>query len=623
MKHFIIILIFILSSSSIFGQREKRDSTKIVHIEHANKLTVKSEEGVFVKRLLGNVRLRQDSVWMYCDRATIIRNNVTAAGEVRIINSDSVKVFADSIQFEGDIRLAQLFGDVVLEDSSQQMFTEQLSYDLDKDLATYRTGALLTNGQSELSSKQGYYYTKTGDAFFKGNVEVVDSNFNLTADTLRFNTQNKVAYFLGPTRINQEGGYIYCEDGFYDTEDQYAEFEKNASFHKGNQHAYADRIRYDGKEGKTYLEGNAAMQEDGRKAFADKITYESETDQALLEGNAIVEDETQLIEAPVIRYDGKKKEYFTEGKTAIRDEKREIYADESFYDGSRDMTILKGNVSILEPTRTLFADQVEYDKEKGFGIATGQVVWADSTSNVTVECEHARYNDQTGYIKASGQPLMTTKVDEDFLYLTADTLISFKEENDSSRQMLAYANVKVFKSDLQAVCDSLTYSESRERFHFFKDPIIWSDTSQFSADTIIMQLDSSQIKKINLYNNSFIVNTTDEIFYNQIKGKYIDAFFTKNQIRQMDVTGNGESVYYLLDEKQAYIGVNKTICSEMLLYFGNNQVERIKFYTQPRANMYPIHQANKDEMKLKDFRWASDLRPMSVEDLIFNVPTND
>ncbi|HMR42696.1 MAG TPA: hypothetical protein PKC40_02640, partial [Saprospiraceae bacterium] len=174
---------------------------------------------------------------------------------------------------------------------------------------------------------------------------------------------------------------------------------------------------------------------------------------------------------------------------------------------------------------------------------------------------------------------------------------------------------RIYKRDLQAVSDSLTYSMGDSLFKFYNEPIIWSDTTQFFADTMHIQMANNKIDKIFLFENSFIINSPDNIFFNQIKGKHITAFFEERELRKMRVDGNAESVYYLLDDSKAYIGANKTICSEMLLYFGDNKVDEIKFFAQPQATLFPMGQAQKSELELKGFRWISDVRPKSKNDL--------
>lgn len=563
---------------------------------------IQSKDSTILK-LGGNVELKQDSIFMFCDTAIIINETMVIAygDEVLIQQGDSLSVFSDSLFYDGTLREAQLFGTdenpVILLNGEQQIFTKRLHYDLNTKVATYRDKAILTNGQTQMSSKRGYYYVQTDEAFFKDSVVVIDPEFELKADTLKFGTKTKIVTFLGPTRISNDSTRVYCESGFYNTDLNVAEFRKKAQFVKGAQQATADTIRYDGQKGAYVLNGNAVFREDGRLAKADVIRYQEESEETVLTGNAYYRDDQQEITSEQILYDAKKEIYSTRGRSVISD-----------------------------PPQILIADQVDYSQEEEMGIALGNVIWRDTSENISIECAQANYNQKTGYLKAIGneqqRPMLITLMQGDSLYLSADTLFSIREEqpdsisSDSSRMFLAFADVRIFKSDLQAVCDSLVYSSTDSLFHFYKDPVIWSDTSQFTADTIYMQLANEALDRIYLREQAFIINSPDEIFFNQVKGKNVTAQFREGELRVVDVQGNAESVYYALDEVGAYIGVNKTICSEMRLFFGNNEVKKIAFFTEPTATMYPMQQANDDELELSGFRWQVENRPKGILDIV-------
>ena len=214
---------------------------------------------------------------------------------------------------------------------------------------------------------------------------------------------------------------------------------------------------------------------------------------------------------------------------------------------------------------------------------------------------------------------MKTLIERDTLYMAADTLTSYKPDSATDvRLLIAHLDVRIFKSDLQASCDSLSFSTLDSVFWFYKLanlPVIWSDTSQFSGDTIRMSMKDKKLDRIWLRQNAMVINSEDERLFNQIKGRNTTAFFRDEEIREMLVEGNAQAVYYALDDKRAYIGVNETQCSEMRLYFGDNKVESIKFYDQPAGKFIPMKKAGKETKKLEGFFWEKRRRPGSVADL--------
>jgi lipopolysaccharide export system protein LptA len=570
--------------------------TRLVRIEHTDALEYEQSGKDEIQRLVGAVELSQDSIYMYCDTATITNSTqVLALGEeVLIQQGDSIAAFADTLRYDGLLKEARLIGHVVLLNGARQLFTDSLHYDLNTKIATYQTPATITDGETQLSSKRGYYYTDIDEIYFKDSVIVINPEFQLRADTLKFNTETQLATFLGPTVMRADSNRIYCEAGFYDVENKYAEFQQRAQYERGQQRATADIIRYDGENGIYILEGNAIFNEGARRAAtADVIRYDARNDITELEGDAYFRDSTQVITGDQIRYDGKNRIYTTSGRSRIAD-----------------------GAQILQ------ADQVDYTEEAGLGVATGNVIWQDTSANLTIEASRADYNQNSGYLKAAGgprgRPLLITLVDGDSLFMTADTLLSLEADTlagDSSRLLLAYHDVRLFKSDMQALCDSLAYNSVDSLFRLYRDPIIWADTSQFTADTMHIQLADQKLDRIFLYRDAFILNSPDELYFNQIKGKDIVAHFDSSELRRMNVEGNAESVYYPRDEAGGYIGVNKTICSEMVIFFMNNAVERIRFLTQPDGKLEPMGAVDHEALKLPGFQWINEPRPRSLDDL--------
>ena len=249
-------------------------------------------------------------------------------------------------------------------------------------------------------------------------------------------------------------------------------------------------------------------------------------------------------------------------------------------------------------------------------MAAGNVFWQDTVENISILTEVANYNKESGYLKATGGRPLLAIADKDTLFMASDTLLSTEaSETDTTRLMEAYEDVRIFKEDLQAIADSLAFISKDSLFKLFKAPILWSDTSQFKGDSIYIQMKGGGIDKIYLYGNAFIVTTPDLQFFNQIKGKNITAFFKNNELDKVKVVGNAEAVYYALDEVEAYLGATKTICSEMLILFDNQNVSRIKFFTQPSSEVLPMKQVIAGPPKLDGFTWDFEIRPKSIADL--------
>jgi len=169
---------------------------------------------------------------------------------------------------------------------------------------------------------------------------------------------------------------------------------------------------------------------------------------------------------------------------------------------------------------------------------------------------------------------------------------------------------------MQGRTDSLVFQGLDSVFNFFGRPVLWTDTTQFTADSISMSLLNRKIHAITLTHQALIVSELQTIYYDQIKGKEIIAQFDSSKVKDMWVLGNAESIYYTQDDQDAFIGVNQTICSKMFFIFHHGQIQLLKYYGENTSSMIPMFQANHDQMRLDGFQWRPKERPHSVADVL-------
>lgn len=187
-----------------------------------------------------------------------------------------------------------------------------------------------------------------------------------------------------------------------------------------------------------------------------------------------------------------------------------------------------------------------------------------------------------------------------------------------TRIVKAYYNVRLYKSDLQAVADSVYYGMQDSMFRFMGRPMIWAEDSQISADTIYMQIQNQKMDNALLKENAFMVNVVaDSTKFNQLKGRKITVFFANNNIEKLFVDGNAENLVFSVNEKN-------NIITEMF----HDRGGRIKVRMQDRKIMdyitirkvdqkvYPFNMVTQDNEILPGFIWRPQDRPKSKEDLL-------
>jgi lipopolysaccharide export system protein LptA len=191
-----------------------------------------------------------------------------------------------------------------------------------------------------------------------------------------------------------------------------------------------------------------------------------------------------------------------------------------------------------------------------------------------------------------------------------DTVSNKPPDKKDIEKIIAYGSVKVVRADFQSVSDSLMYNMVDSTINFYKKPVIWNNANQLEADTVTILLKNNKLNQMRLIQNSFVIETDTIGNFNQIKGRTLDAFFDKqNELKTIKVEGNGESLYFALDEKNRIIGLNKVQCSSMQFYFAEKKIRQIVFRGQPESYLMPPKEIFSEDMKLEKFEWKKDLRP--------------
>ena len=569
-------------------EEPKDPEESLIKVKNSDNFIAERLDGEDYQYFKGNVKMFHDSIYMFADSAYIHDNEMTAVGEVIIIQEDTINVFADSMYYDSGLKLAKLFDNVVMKSSDKSLFTNRLDYNLDTKVATFRDTAILKRQTMTLSSLRGVYNVNNKTAEFYDEVVIVDEDFNLTADSLDYDTDIDRVYFKGATYVTQKERQIFCNDGFYDIETKKAFFSKDAVVKEGSKVAFADDILYSEEDSTVVLQGHAEVKDSISLARGDKITFDDQTGDVEIIGQGYYEREGQTIEGEYIRYNQDTEDLYTESRTTI-----------------------------VGDNGVLVADTIDYKKSLDHGTAVGQVIWQDTVEDVSILTDHLYYRDSIDYFKATSvekRPLFIQEVDGDTLYVAADTLIS-AEPSDSLKYIEAINNVQIYKKDLQAICDSMYYSSIDSVFTLFGSPICWSDTTQFTGDTIVIKLINDQVSEIIAKQKGFIITKHQTNYYDQIKGRLIHSYLDSNELKRMEIKGNAEALYLIRDEEKAYVGANKTLCSHMTFYFVEEELDNIKFYTQPESEMTPMEKTTKSSLELDGFKWIVDKRPQDQSEL--------
>lgn len=237
-------LVLILSSAlSAFAQ----ESPSKIELLHANELQYDERQTGKVRRLLGDVQFKHDDALMFCDSAWLYSetNTMDAFSRVHIKQGDTLDLYGEKLNYNGNTKVAVVTGNVVLIDKEIKLTTDRLTYDRTSGISNYTTGGKIVQKEDTLTSILGYYYSGEKMLHFRKNVVLVNPKYTINCDTLKFKTTTEVAYFLGPTVIVSDENTIYCENGWYDTRKDVSQFNQHAKITSKEQTITGDSIYYD------------------------------------------------------------------------------------------------------------------------------------------------------------------------------------------------------------------------------------------------------------------------------------------------------------------------------------------------------------------------------------------
>jgi lipopolysaccharide export system protein LptA len=321
-----------------------------------------------------------------------------------------------------------------------------------------------------------------------------------------------------------------------------------------------------------------------------------------------------------LEYNTATKIVYTRGPTEITAEDGTVLNAEAGTEYSTtDKQSIFGLGTIETEAYLISADRLFADELNKRYTANSNVKMVSKEQDVIITGDSAFYRMQDGITKIFGNPVMRKVMEGDTLYLAADTLVSVEDSIPANERILAYSHVRIYRFDLQGIADSLAYHLLDSVLYFYQDPVLWAQGSQINADSINLELAGGQIHKMNAKDNSFVVSIDTLKNFNQIKGRDMEAFFNEGDISNINVYGNGESIYFPLENDSVIVAMNRILCSDIYIYFEENQLSSIKFDVKPEGKFIPPHEITPENTKLDGFAWRVEERP-SLETIFDYTP---
>ena len=507
-KHFkyrcLLSLWLIALSANVIGQSQKID---ILYGGNFKKDEAQFPgASIFTKDVNGQVQFRHQGADMWCDQAFLYadENRIYAEGNIYLEQGDTLKLWSNSISYNGNSRLLKAMGKVRMLKDTTSLQSDTLYFNREDQMAYYNTGGKIIDSNNILTSRFGTYFIDEKKYQFDQKVHIDNPEYTLDSDKLTYYTDTKYAYLNGPSTIVGEDYQFYCEKGFYNTELQKGYGNKNTEIH------YSDRI--------------------------------------------------------------------------------------------------------------INGDSVYFENATSFASATNNIQVLDTINQSIIRSNYAEVWKAIDSVFATKRAVAINVLQNDSLYIHGDTL--FVTGTKENRVLKSYRNSRFFKTGMSGICDTIKYIQTEDVTELIGDPVVWNGESQLTGDKmwILSDPETQKLDSLIVESNAFVVSkdTINNLGFNQAKGADLGGKFVDNALNQIKLHKNTELIYYMYDENQELLGVNKTICSEIELQLENGDIRDIIFRVNPDGTIYPIEQFPEEMKKLEGFIWREDERIYTLDDLIID-----
>ncbi|MCF8303437.1 MAG: hypothetical protein K9I94_09210 [Bacteroidales bacterium] len=450
---------------------------------------------------------------------------------------------------------------------------------------------------------------------------------------------------IGDVIFEHDSAYLYCDSAYLNDARNSVEAFGNVHIESGDTlHLYGDQLDYSGNTKVAKVHGNVKLVDSTTTLTTEHLTYDRKTEVSrYYSGGKIVDPENELTSQIGHYYANDNKFFFKEdvqlvnedytmrsdtliyysdtqiahfhGPTTIVSDENTIYCENGWYDTQNDVSQFNENARFINGEHSLQGDSLFYDRNRGFGQAFRNITMIDTSQDVVLKGHYSEYYENKGFSYMTDSTTAIFIEDNDSLFLHADTLKATFDSAQKLDNIYAYYKVKFYRNNLQGACDSMIYGLNDSLISLYRDPVIWAETNQLTADSIKIKTDQKNVDSLYMYNAAFIVSKDLEEKFNQIKGQNMFGYFKNNELKKIFVNGNSETIYYIRQEDNTLVGVQKAVSSNMIIYLRENEVFRINYIEAPDASVYPKNELPAEEEKLRNFQWLESRRPKSKFDI--------
>ena len=489
--------------------------------------------------------------------------------------------------------------------------------------------------------------TKTGGR----KIEIVNSN---TLEVDEYHGAD-VKVLKGDVQFYHDSASMYCDSALYNSkENKFRAYGRVHMYRLVEQtdtvHLWGDSLDYDGATRFARLRENVKMVKDSMTMLTDNIDYDMaknyanyfnggttftgedtlvselgyfypKTNDLVYNKDVVVHNPKYVMHSDTLTHNIKTKISTFLGPTEIIGDSNYLYSERGWYNHIKDECQLTKKSFLISKEHKLSGDTIMFFRNEKYGIGRSRVEITDTVQNVKLKGNEARYYEVPEKSLLTDSALMIYYTKKDTMYLHADTIVSVTdtlfEQKDTTvyRIIRAFSHAKMFRHDIQTMCDSLVYNMSDSIITMHKTPVIWHLENQITAKTIKLYTSGNTIDMVEMLGSAFVSQQVDSVpRYNQITGKDMVAYLDSNKIQEVEVISDAATIYYTMEDS-IVTGMNTATSKDMDIFFENGKMKRLWFFKTPKGTLYPLEGLTKRQSFLNGFVWYDSHRPYKPEDI--------
>lgn len=475
-----------------------------------------------------------------------------------------------------------------------------------------------------------------------GSIQIENADFQ---DINQFEIPDAVL-LTGNVRVRHEGVVMTCNKAYFFQKENYIKAFGQVQMVQGDTlYLNSTYAEYNGNVKKAYATGNVVMRSPESSLVTDTIHFDRMKQEAFYKTKGVITNRNNTLKSDAGTYYVKEKKYrfltavelknpeytirsnhldyytssghsYLFGPSTIKGKDNFIYTENGFYNTKKNVGHFLRKSYIKYKDRKIEGDSLYFDRTREFSSGTRNVKITDTINRAIIKGHYAELYKKQDSVYMTRRASVRYWVENDSMFVHAKKI--YLTGKPGARIIRGEKNVRFFKTDMSGKCDSLHSDQKVALTKLIGKPILWNGDKQLTGDVmhLIGNNATEKLDSLKVLNNAFIISKdTLGAGFNQVKGINLYGKFRENKLYEVDVVKNNEVIYFMRNDKNELIGIDKTACSRINMTLNGNDVDTITFFDRVNGTLYPEEDFPENVRKLRGFVWRIEERINSKEDI--------